>query len=220
MMNRRTLTQSAAALAAAAWLPWHTAALAAEEAPDALVKRLSADVLDTLRNDKSIKSGDVDKIIALVDKTIMPHVNFRRMTAAAVGPAWRKATPEQQKRLQDEFKQLLVRTYSGALNQVSDQSIVVKPLRAAPGDTDVLVRTEVIGRGDPVQLDYRLEKAPGADGGWKIYNLNVLGVWLVETYRSQFAQEVNAKGVDGLIAALAARNKANAEGTTGVAGTK
>lgn len=220
MMNRRTLTQSAAALAAAAWLPWHPAALAAEEAPDALVKRLSADVLETLRNDKSIKSGDVDKIIALVDKTIMPHVNFRRMTAAAVGPAWRRATPEQQQRLQDEFKQLLVRTYSGALNQVTDQSIVVKPLRAAPGDTDVLVRTEVIGRGDPVQLDYRLEKATGADGGWKIYNLNVLGVWLVETYRSQFAQEINAKGVDGLIAALAARNKANAEGTAGVAGAK
>ena len=219
MMNRRTLTQSAAALAAA-WLPWHPAALAAEEAPDALVKRLSADVLDTLRNDKSIKSGDVDKIIALVDKTIMPHVNFRRMTAAAVGPAWRKATPEQQKRLQDEFKQLLVRTYSGALNQVSDQSIVVKPLRAAPGDTDVLVRTEVIGRGEPVQLDYRLEKTPGQGSGWKIYNLNVLGVWLVETYRTQFAQEINAKGVNGLIDALAARNKANAGAATGVAGAR
>ena len=219
MMNRRTLTQSAAALAAA-WLPWHPAALAAEEAPDALVKRLSADVLDTLRNDKSIKSGDVDKIIALVDKTIMPHVNFRRMTAAAVGPAWRKATPEQQKRLQDEFKTLLVRTYSGALNQVTDQSIVVKPLRAAPGDTDVLVRTEVIGRGEPVQLDYRLEKTPGQGSGWKIYNLNVLGVWLVETYRTQFAQEINAKGVNGLIDALAARNKANAGAATGVAGTK
>lgn len=220
MMNRRTLTQSAAALAAAAWLPWHPAALAAEEAPDALVKRLSADVLDTLRNDKSIKSGDVDKIIALVDKTIMPHVNFRRMTAAAVGPAWRKATPEQQKRLQDEFKTLLVRTYSGALNQVTDQSIVVKPLRAAPGDTDVLVRTEVIGRGEPVQLDYRLEKTPGQGSGWKIYNLNVLGVWLVETYRTQFAQEINAKGVNGLIDALAARNKANAGAATGVAGAR
>ena len=219
MMNRRTLTQSAAALAAA-WLPWHPAALAAEEAPDALVKRLSADVLDTLRNDKSIKSGDVDKIIALVDKTIMPHVNFRRMTAAAVGPAWRKATPEQQKRLQDEFKTLLVRTYSGALNQVTDQSIVVKPLRAAPGDTDVLVRTEVIGRGEPVQLDYRLEKTPGQGSGWKIYDLNVLGVWLVETYRTQFAQEINAKGVNGLIDALAARNKANAGAATGVAGAR
>ncbi|HRM49830.1 MAG TPA: ABC transporter substrate-binding protein [Alicycliphilus sp.] len=218
MMNRRTLTQSAAALAAAACLGWAPAVLAADEAPDALVKRLSADVLETVKKDKSIKAGDVDKIMALVNKTILPYVNFRRMTAAAVGPAWRTATPEQQQRLQDEFKQLLVRTYSGALSEVSDQTIVVKPMRAAAGDTDVLVRTEVRGRGEPVQLDYRLEKAPGADGGWKIYNLNVLGVWLVETYRTQFAQEINAKGLDGLIAALAARNQANAG--TGVAGTK
>ena len=210
MMNRRTLIHASAALAVAAWLP--LAAFAADEAPDALVKRLSTDVLETVRNDKSIKAGDVDKIMALVDKTILPHVNFRRMTAAAVGPSWRKATPEQQKRLEDEFKVLLVRTYSGALSQVSDQSIVVKPLRAAPEDKDVLVRTEIRGRGDPVQLDYRLEKTPGNGAGWKIYNLNVLGVWLVETYRSQFAQEINAKGVDGLVDALVARNKANAGG--------
>jgi len=220
MMNRRTLTQSAAAVAAAAWLGWSPAALAADEAPDVLIKRLSSDVLETVKNDKSIKAGDVDKIMVLVNKTILPHVNFRRMTAAAVGPAWRSATPEQQQRLQDEFKTLLIRTYSGALNQVSDQSIVVKPLRAAPDDKDVLVRTEIRGRGDPVQLDYRLEKTPGQGSGWKIYNLNVLGVWLVETYRTQFAQEVNAKGVDGLIEALAARNKANAGGNTGVAGAK
>lgn len=177
-------------------------------------------MLETVRNDKSIKSGDVDKIMVLVNKAILPHVNFRRMTAAAVGPAWRSATPEQQKRLQDEFKTLLVRTYSGALSQVTDQTIVVKPLRAAPGDTDVLVRTEIRGRGDPVQLDYRLEKTPGEGGGWKIYNLNVLGVWLVDTYRPQFAQEINAKGVDGLIETLAARNKANAGTNAGVAGAK
>jgi len=218
MMNRRTLTRSAATLALAACLPWPLAALAADEAPDALVKRLSADVLETVRSDKSIKAGDVNKIMVLVNKTILPHVNFRRMTAAAVGPAWRSATPEQQQRLQDEFKQLLVRTYSGALSEVSDQTIVVKPLRAAPGDTDVLVRTEIRGRGDPVQLDYRLEKTPGQGSGWKIYNLNVLGVWLVETYRTQFAQEINAKGIDGLIESLAARNKANA--ASGVAGAK
>lgn len=220
MTNRRTLMQSAAALVVAAGLPWHQAALAADEAPDALIKRLSADVLETVRNDKSIKSGDVDKIMVLVNKAILPHVNFRRMTAAAVGPAWRSATPEQQKRLQDEFKVLLVRTYSGALSQVTDQTIVVKPLRAAPGDTDVLVRTEIRGRGDPVQLDYRLEKTPGEGGGWKIYNLNVLGVWLVDTYRPQFAQEINAKGVDGLIETLAARNKANAGTNAGVTGAK
>ena len=142
----------------------------------------------------------------------MPNVNFRRMTAAAVGPRWRQATPAQQQRLQEEFKALLIRTYSGALAQVGDQSVTVRPLRAAPGDTDVLVRTEVRGRGDPVQLDYRLEKTPGVGAGWKIYNLNVLGVWLVETYRSQFAQEINAKGVDGLIDALSSRNQSNASG--------
>ncbi|MBS0389940.1 MAG: ABC transporter substrate-binding protein [Comamonadaceae bacterium] len=220
MTNRRKLMQTASALALATCLPWPQAALAADEAPDALIKRLSSDVLETVRNDKSIKAGDVNKIMVLVNKTIMPHVNFRRMTAAAVGPGWRSATPEQQKSLQDEFKQLLVRTYSGALSQVSDQTIVVKPLRMDAGDTDVLVRTEIRGRGDPVQLDYRLEKTPGEGGGWKIYNLNVLGVWLVETYRNQFAQEINTKGIDGLIAALSARNKANADANGGVVGTK
>ncbi len=210
MMNRRTLIHPAAAMAVATWVAVPQAALAADEAPDALVKRLSVDVLETLRKDKSIKAGDVDRIMALVDKTIMPHVNFRRMTAASVGPGWRKATPEQQARLQDEFKTLLVRTYAGALSQVTDQSIVVKPLRAAAEDKDVLVRTEIVGKGDPIQLDYRLEKTPGEGAGWKIYNLNVLGVWLVETYRSQFAQEINAKGIDGLIDTLVARNKSNA----------
>lgn len=210
MMNRRTLIHAAAAMAVATWVAVPQAALAADEAPDALVKRLSVDVLETLRKDKSIKAGDVDRIMALVDKTIMPHVNFRRMTAASVGPGWRKATPEQQSRLQDEFKTLLVHTYAGALSQVTDQSIVVKPLRAAAEDKDVLVRTEIVGKGDPIQLDYRLEKTPGEGAGWKIYNLNVLGVWLVETYRSQFAQEINAKGIDGLIDTLVARNKSNA----------
>ena len=195
--------------ATTAFLGLPVAALAADEAPDAMIKRLSTDVLNTIKGDKAIQGGDLNKIIALVDKTVMPNVNFRRMTAAAVGPAWRQATPEQQKRLQEEFKILLVRTYSGALAQVNDQTIQVKPLRAAPEDKDVLVRTEIVGRGDPIQLDYRLEKTPGDGAGWKIYNLNVLGVWLVETYRGQFAQEINSKGVDGLIESLAARNKAN-----------
>ena len=182
---------------------------AADDAPDALVKRLSTDVLETIKADKSIKAGDVSKVMVLVDTKIMPNVNFQRMTASAVGPAWRQATPEQQQRLQEEFKKLLVRTYAGALDQVSDQSVVVRPFRGSPDDKEVLVRTEVRGSGDPVQLDYRLEKTPGEAGGWKIYNLNVLGVWLVDTYRSQFAQEINAKGIDGLIAALTERNKRN-----------
>lgn len=183
---------------------------AADEAPDALVRRLSSDVLETIKADKSIKAGDVKKIMALVDSKIMPNVNFERMTSSAVGPAWRQATPEQQKRLEEEFKTLLVRTYAGALDQVSDQSVTVRPFRGSTDDKEVLVRTEVRGgRGDPVQLDYRLEKTPGEAGGWKIYNLNVLGVWLVDTYRSQFAQQINSKGIDGLISALAERNKNN-----------
>ena len=185
-------------------------AQAAEEAPDALVKRLSTDVLETIKADKTIAMGDTAKVVSLVETKVMPHVNFERMTASAVGPAWRQATPEQKKRLQDEFKTLLVRTYSGALSQVSDQVITLKPFRAAAEDKEVIVRTEIRGGGDPIQLDYRLEKTPGSGAGWKIYNLNVLGIWLVETYRSQFAQEINAKGIDGLITTLAERNKANA----------
>ena len=210
MMNRRELGRAALAAGTVYALGLPLAALAADETPDALIRRLSMDVLNTVRADKAIQAGDIDKVIALVDKTVMPNVNFRRMTAAAVGPGWRQATPEQQKRLQDEFKILLVRTYAGALAQVSDQTVRIKPMRAAADDKDVLVRTEIVGKGDPIQLDYRLEKTPGEGAGWKIYNLNVLGVWLVETYRSQFAQEINAKGIDGLIDTLASRNKANA----------
>ena len=210
MMNRRELGLAALAAGTVYALGLPLAALAADETPDALIKRLSVDVLNTVRADKAIQAGDIDKVIALVDKTVMPNVNFRRMTAAAVGPRWRQATPEQQKRLQDEFKVLLVRTYAGALAQVSDQTVRIKPMRAAADDKDVLVRTEIVGKGDPIQLDYRLEKTPGEGAGWKIYNLNVLGVWLVETYRSQFAQEINAKGIDGLIGTLVARNKSNA----------
>ncbi len=210
ILQRRSLVRLALASvlvlgAATAMQP----ARAADEAPDALVKRLSTDVLATIRADKSIKAGEVAKIMVLVDTKIMPNVNFKRMTASAVGPAWRQASPEQQKRLEDEFKNLLVRTYAGALDQVSDQTVTVRPFRGSVDDKEVLVRTEVRGSGDPVQLDYRLEKTPGEAGGWKIYNLNVLGVWLVDTYRSQFSQEINSRGIDGLIAALAERNKRN-----------
>lgn len=210
-MNRRFFSYLTAGLVAMLTLAAPLTTRAADEAPDALVKRLSTDVLDTIKADKSLQGGDINKIIALVDSKIMPNVNFQRMTAAAVGPGWRQATPAQQKRLQEEFKTLLVRTYSGALAQVSDQTITIKPLRASTEDKDLLVRSEVVGKGEPIQLDYRLEKTPGQGAGWKIYNLNVMGVWLVETYRSQFAQEINAKGIDGLIAALESRNQRNAQ---------
>lgn len=185
-------------------------ARADDEAPDAFVKRFSTELLDVVKADKSLRSGDLNKIIAVVDARVMPNVNFQRMTASAVGPAWRQATPEQQKALQDEFKTLLVRTYAGALAQVSDQTIAMKPLRAAPEDKEVLVRSEIKGRGEPVQLDYRLEKTPGQGSGWRIYNINVLGVWLVENYRSQFGPQINAKGIDGLITMLVDLNKSNA----------
>jgi phospholipid transport system substrate-binding protein len=177
-------------------------------APDALIKQVSTEVIDTVKADKAIQAGDVGKIIALVDAKVMPHVNFQRMTASAVGRHWRTATPEQQKRLQDEFKTLIVRTYAGALTQVKDQTVQLKPLRAAPEDSEVVVRTEVKGKGEPIQLDYRLEKANTV---WKIYDVNVLGVWLVEQYKSSFAQEIGTSGVDGLIAKLAEKNKAAAK---------
>lgn len=210
IMNRRTLGRlltAALSLALLASAPLVRAA--ADEAPDALVKRISSEVLDAIKADKAIQGGETNRVLALVDTKVMPNVNFTRMTASAVGRNWRQATPEQKNRLQQEFKTLLIRTYSGALSQVNDQTLNVKPLRAAAGDTEVTVRTEVLGRGDPVQLDYRMEKTPT---GWKIYDLNVLGVWLVETYRTQFAQEVSAKGIDGLIASMAQRNQTNAAG--------
>lgn len=210
-MNRRYLSRLLAVLLVSVATLSVLPASAADEAPDALVKRLSTDVLDSIKADKTIREGDTARVVTLVETKILPNVNFQRMTASAVGPAWRQATPEQQKRLQEEFKILLVRTYAGALSQVSDQTIEVKPLRAADEDKEVVVRTLVKGRGDPIQLDYRLEKTPGVGAGWKIFNLNVLGVWLVETYRSDFSQQINAKGLSGLITSLTERNKANAK---------
>lgn len=207
-MKFSTVRFFTAILALWAGLGFSAVAQAGDEAPEVLIKRLSTDVLDTIKADKGMRT-DLNKIITLVDTRIMPNVNFQRMTASAVGPAWRTATPEQKTRLQDEFKILLVRTYAGALSQVSDQSINIKPMRSAPEDKEVIVRSEVKGSGDPIQLDYRMEKTPGEGAGWKIFDLNVLGVWLVQTYKSQFVQEINAKGIDGLIASLAERNKNN-----------
>ena len=206
-LNRRRILLAAALAVGSAWTPvW-----AADEAPDAFIKRITNDTLEMIKADKSLRSGDMGKLIQLVDAKLMPHVNFRRMTSLATGPAWRKATPEQQKRLQDEFKILLLRTYSGALSQVSDQVVVVKPLRAGQEEKNLVVNTEVRGKGDPIQLDYRLEKTPGEGAGWMIFDLNVLGVWLIENYRTQFTKEINAGGIDALIASLVLRNKSNAK---------
>jgi len=209
-LTRRSLALALALSASLSWSPAH----ADEEAADVFIKRVTTETLELVKTDKSLRNGDPAKIMQLVDSKLMPHVNFRRMTALATGPAWRKATPEQQKRLQDEFKTLLVRTYSGALSQVSDQTVFVKPLKPGQDDKNMVVNTEVRGKGDPIQLDYRLEKTPGEGAGWLIYDLNVLGIWLIENYRTQFTKEVSAGGIDGLINSLAERNKANAGATS------
>jgi phospholipid transport system substrate-binding protein len=180
----------------------------AQTAPDAMIKQVAGDVIESVKNDKAIQGGDVSRIHGLVDTQVMPHVDFQRMTAAVVGKAWKTATPDQQAKLQAEFKTLLIRTYAGALTKVNAQtSIELKPTRSAPDDTDVTVRTNIKGSGDPIEIDYKLEKLPSE---WKIFDVNVLGVWLVDQYKSSFAQQIASGGVDGLINALVAKNKAPA----------
>ncbi|MBV8666050.1 MAG: ABC transporter substrate-binding protein [Burkholderiaceae bacterium] len=181
-------------------------AFAADEAPDVLVKRISQDVLDTAKSDKDIQHGNQKKVLDLVNAKILPYVDFQRMTQLAAGPAWRNTTPDQQKQLTEQFRDLLVFTYSGAISSIKDQKLQFQPLRMDAGATDgVEVRSQVLQpRGEPIQLNYRLEKI---DGGWKIYDLNVLGAWLVETYKGNFAAEISKGGVDGLIKTLGDKNK-------------
>ncbi len=200
------LAQSAAPAAAQATAAISQAAIAST--PDGLIRAISNDVLAQIKADPAIQAGDTNKIMALVNQKIMPHVNFRRMTASAVGRSWRSATPQQQAKLEAEFKTLLVRTYSGAMKEVQNHSIDVKRLRAAPEDKEVVVKSELrAGGGQPVALDYRLEKAGPI---WRVYDVNVAGIWLVETYRADFGSVINAEGIDGLISKLEARNKLNA----------
>lgn len=203
-MQRRTLI-SLAAMAVAGLLLAAPAARAEAVAPDAFVRQVSTEVIDAVKADKAIQDGDVARIRVLVDTKVMPHVNFQRMTASSVGPQWRSATPEQQKRMLVEFQTLMVNTYSGALTQVKDQAVVVKPLRAGAADSgEVVVRSEVRGKGDPIQLDYRLEKAGNS---WKIYDVNVGGFWLVDAYKGQFAKDLGNGGIEALITALSTKNK-------------
>ena len=186
------------------------AAPSATAAPDALVRDLSNDVLDAIKADNALKSGDVNRVQKLIDEKVLPYVDFQKMTQLAVGRGWRQATPEQRAALTREFRTLLVRTYSGALSQVTDHQVQLRPFRGQPTDTDVIVRTNIVAtRGDPIQFDYRLEKT---DAGWKIYDINILGVWLVENYKTQFASQINAGGVDGLIKTLTDRNRQLAQG--------
>jgi len=180
-------------------------AAATTEGPEQLVLRVSNDVLDAIKADKQIQSGDSARLQKLVDDKVLPNVDFEKMTRLAVGRGWRQATPEQQQTLLREFRVLLIRTYSGAVSQVRDHKVQLRPLRAQPADTDVVVRTNVVGgQGDPIQLDYRVEKT---EAGWKIYDVNVVGVWLIENYKSAFAQAINAGGIDGLIKFITDRNR-------------
>lgn len=179
----------------------------AAEAPNALVQRLADEVIDLVKIDPALANGDPGRLEMIVDQYIMPHVNFKRMTAAAVGRAWRTATREQQAELQAQFKQLLIRTYAGAVKQMKERRMEVKPLRMLPDDARVTVRSEVVGVGQPIQLDYRLEKT---ETGWLIYDINILGLWLVETYRTQFAAVAGSDGdIKALLDALKALNRAN-----------
>ena len=180
-------------------------ARAAVEAPDALVKRVSTDVIESVKADKDIQAGNSKKIMDLVNSKILPYVDSDKMTAQAAGRFWRQATPEQQKQLSEEFRTLLVYTYAGALSQIKNETIEFKPFRADPADTEVEVKSQVnLTRGEPITLNYRLAKGPQ---GWKIFDLNVLGAWLVETYKSTFASEIGKNGIDGLIKKLHDRNE-------------
>jgi phospholipid transport system substrate-binding protein len=172
--------------------------------PDALIKTVVTDVMTSVKADPEIQKGSIQKIVELVEKKIVPYTDMRRTTEMAMGPNWKKATPEQQAQLTAEFKNLLIRTYSGALSQLRDQTVQFKALRASPDDKEVVVKTVVLGRGDPVPLDYRLEST---DKGWKVYDMNIMGVWLVEAYRNQFANQISQNGIEGLVKFLQDRNK-------------
>ena len=177
----------------------------AQEAPDALVKRVAEDVLATIRSDKDLQAGNQVKVKQMIETKLAPNFDFARMTALAVGRNWKTATPEQQNQLSDQFLTLLVRTYSGALTGYRDNTMDYKPLRANPGDTEVIVRTEVRRSGQaPVQIDYNMAKAPE---GWKAYDVSVAGVSLVTNYSEDFANQVKAGGVDGLIKTLHTKNQ-------------
>jgi phospholipid transport system substrate-binding protein len=184
------------------------AAVASAPTPDALIRQVSTEVLEVARKDTAIQAGDIGKVSALVEAKVMPHVDFEVITRSAVGPQWRGASAEQRGKLQAEFKLLLIRVYSGALAQLKDQSVEITRTQPVQGSTQVIVQSEVRGKGEPIKLDYRLDRrgAAGAEA-WKIIDVNVAGLWLVQNYRTQFATELGKGGIDGLIAALVERNK-------------
>ena len=180
-----------------------THAQAIDSTPDGLVKAMVSDVMNTIKGDKEIQSGNISKVIDLVETKIVPYTDFRKTTQLAVGKNWSRATPEQQNKIVAEFKTLLMRTYAGALTQVKDQTVTFRPFRMDPTDTEVVVRTQIMNKGDAIQLDYRLTKVGDS---WRLYDINVLGAWLIEAYRGQFNTQISANGIDGLIQFLQDRN--------------
>ena len=206
-MSLTTKTRGLRAIGAACVAVLIAAALPAnaQEAPDAMVKRVSQDVIATIKADPLVQAGNEARIREVIEAKLVPNFDFPRMTALAMGKNWRAASPEQQKRLADEFKTLLVRTYSGALAKYRDEAIDYKPLRMSPADTDVTVRTLVMkSGGQPIQIDYSLTKV--ADG-WKVFDVVIGGVSLVTNYRDEFNEQMKNGGVDGLIKTLSDRNK-------------
>jgi phospholipid transport system substrate-binding protein len=211
VLNRLTALSQAMGLVLA--MTFASAQALAQEAPDVLVKRASQEVLDAAKNDKDVKVGNSRRVRELVEGKILPYMDFEKTTAMVAGRVWREASPEQKRQLADEFRSLLIHTYSGALSQVKDQRIEFSPLRADPPDTEVEVRSRILQtRGEPITMNYRLTKT--ADG-WKIYDVGILGVWLIETYRNSFAAEVSRGGIDGLIRVLSEKNKRLASNAAG-----
>jgi len=177
--------------------------------PDTMIKTVTQQVLDQIKADKQIQSGNITRITELVNEKILPYTDFTRTTRLVMGRNWNSATPQHHKQIVEQFKMLLIRTYSGALAQVRDQQVQYKPFRASPDDTDVVVRSVVINNGSPIQLDYRLYKTPQ---GWKVYDINVLGAWLIQAYQQQFNEQISQHGVDGLLQFLTQRNEQLASG--------
>jgi len=199
------MNRAAPALLALSGLLLPLPAQSADVAPDALVKTVTLEVVALIARDKEIKAGNRAKLISLIDAKVLPHFNFEAMTQLAMGQSWRKAAPEQKRRLVGEFKTLLVRTYASALAAYSDQQFDFRPLRARPNDTDVTVQVRVLQQGaQPVPIDYSMEKTPA---GWKVYDVMVGGVSLVANYRTEFNNVVRDSGVEGLIKSLDSKNR-------------
>ena len=201
----KTLTNGARLLLATCLVLAAIPAAWAQEAPDVLVKRVANEVQQIVRSDPKVQAGDQQRIRDVIETKLLPNFDFERMTALAMGRNWRQATPEQQKLLIDQFRALLVRTYSGALSQYRDQTMDFKPLRGDPGSADVTVRSEIVRTGQvPVQIDYGMTKT---STGWKAYDVIVGGISLVTNYRDEFNEQIKNGGIDGLIKTLSAKNQ-------------